>query len=147
MLTTSCADVSDWPSVLSKVQLSLNTTVQKSTGFAPMRLLIGKNSNIPSIQARLDEVLDNIDEVIDVSADRLTAQQRLQKVAEKSKDRFDQTRRNNIQYNVGDTVYVNQDHRRNNKLSAKYKGPYQIINILDNDRTIVDEICQGDADL
>lgn len=51
MLSTTCIDASDWPSVLSKVQLSLNTTVQKSTGFSPMRLLIGKNANVPTVQA------------------------------------------------------------------------------------------------
>lgn len=135
MINTSCTDVSDWPSVLGKVQLSVNTTIQQSTGFSPMRLLIGRNSNIPSIQALLNEVLDNNDgEIIDVTADRNLAQQRLNIIADKFKERFDQTRRNNVDYSVGDTVYVNQDHRRHDKLSAKFKGPYVITGTLDNDR-------------
>lgn len=44
---------------LWKKQRSLNTTIQKSTGFAPTRLLIGCNGNIPPIQARLDEIEDS----------------------------------------------------------------------------------------
>ena len=134
MISTSCTDVSDWPSVLWKVQLSLNTTVQQSTGFSPIRLLIGRNSNIPSIQALLNDVVQDDNINIDVTADRQLARQRLKTVADKFKDRFDQTRRDSICYSVGDTVYVNQDHRRHDKLRAKFKGPYEILNILDNDR-------------
>lgn len=139
MICTSCTDVSDWPSILWKVQLSLNNTVQKSTGFPPMRLLVGRTTNIPSIQARIDEVIGNNgnNEIIDVTADRQLAQQRLKNVANKSKERFDRPRRNNIEYHTGDTVYVNQDHRRHDKLKAKFKGPYEIISILDNDRFLL----------
>ncbi|KAF9424318.1 hypothetical protein HW555_000457, partial [Spodoptera exigua] len=128
------AATADWPSVLWKVQLSLNTTVQQSTGFSPIRLLIGRNSNIPSIQARLDDVIRDDNAIIDVTADRQLAHQRLKIVADKFKERFDRTRRDNIDYSVGDTVYVNQDHRRHDKLKEKFKGPYEIMNILDNDR-------------
>ncbi|KAJ8705933.1 hypothetical protein PYW07_010710 [Mythimna separata] len=135
MISTSCTDVSDWPSVLWKVQLSLNTTIQKSTGFSPMRLLLGRTSNIPCIQAQLDEVIHyDENEIIDVTSERQLARQRLINVANKFKERFDQTRRDNTEYSIGDTVYVNQDHRRHDKLKAKFKGPYEIISILENDR-------------
>lgn len=136
MLSAECRNKSDWPSGLWKVQQSINTTVQKSTGFAPLRLLIGRNANIPCVQARLNDVVDANDTVenIDISVDRSLAKQRLDQVAEMCKKRFDSTRRDNIEYNIGDLVYVNQDHRRHDKLSPKFKGPYEIINILDNDR-------------
>ncbi|XP_045766170.1 uncharacterized protein LOC123867897 [Maniola jurtina] len=137
MLTTSC-NTSDWPNGLWKVQLSLNSTIQKSTGFAPIRLLVGLNGNIPCIQARLNDVTDNGNDVqkelVDVRAERLLAHQRLVNVASDFKKRFDLSRRDNIVYNIGDVVYVNQDHRRHDKLRAKFKGPYEIINILENDR-------------
>lgn len=109
--------------------------IQKSTGFAPIRLLSDCNGNIPPIQARLDEVPDN-DSVrdIDAEADRDLAKQRLREAAEKYKKRFDNTRRNNMVFNIGDIVYVNQDHRRHDKLSPKFKGSYEIISILEHDR-------------
>ncbi|XP_038221969.1 uncharacterized protein LOC119839641 [Zerene cesonia] len=135
MLTTSLNELSEWPNVLWKVQQSLNTTVQKSTGFSPMRLLIGQEGNTPSIQARLSEVIDDsIQPAINLEMDRRLAQQRLKNVADKFKKRFDTTRRINKVFKVGDIVYVSQDHRRHGKFSPKFKGPYEIIEELSNDR-------------
>lgn len=133
MLNTSCNGSSDWPSGLWKVQQSINTTVQKSTGFTPIRLLIGCNANIPSIQSHLDNI-DIFESPIDVRADRKLAYQRLQSVASKFKDRFDTVRRDNKNFEVGNIVYINQEHRRHDKLSPKFKGPYEIIAVLPNDR-------------
>lgn len=136
MLTAECRNQSDWPNGLWKVQQSMNSTIQKSTGFSPIRLLIGRDANIPCVQARLNDVpgTSSNTEVIDVRSERQLAKQRLDKAAEIFKKRFDTTRRDNTDYALGDLVYVSQEHRRNDKLSAKFKGPYEIINILDNDR-------------
>ncbi|XP_076660006.1 uncharacterized protein LOC143363281 [Halictus rubicundus] len=41
LLTAELSRGTEWPSKLSKIQLSLNTTIQKSTGFSPTRLLFG----------------------------------------------------------------------------------------------------------
>lgn len=133
MLSTTCSNEAEWPNNLWKVQLSLNTTIQKSTGFSPIRLLIGRDSNIPPIQARLNEVLE-IQEIVDVKRERELALKNLKYIADEFKNRFDRNRRDNMTFRIGDTVYVNQDHRRHNKLKEKFKGPYQIIDILDNDR-------------
>lgn len=133
MLNTACNGSSDWPSGLWKVQQSINTTVQKSTGFTPLRLLIGCDANIPCVQARLNDI-DIIEPNIDVRADRQLAKERLTRVAEKFKLRFDKFRRNNRNFSVGDVVYVNQDHRRDNKLNAKFKGPYEVTSLLPYDR-------------
>lgn len=136
MLNTMCNEQSDWPNVLWKVQQSINTTVQKSTGFTPLRLLIGVDANIPPVQARLDDVLDenNRQNRNNVVADREIARQRLLQISKKFKKRFDATRRNNLNLNIGDVVYVSQNHRRNDKLAPKFKGPYEISSILPNDR-------------
>lgn len=136
MLSCVCNNnSSEWPNHLWKVQQTINTTIQHSTGFTPTRLLVGRDSNIPIIQARIDEVTDNNDiEIVDVRSERQLAQQRLKAVAQLFKKRFDATRRNNIRLQLGDIVYVNQDHRRHDKLKEKFKGPYEIIEILDNDR-------------
>lgn len=98
-------------------------------------MLIACNGNIPPIQARLDEVQDN-DSIqdIDAEADRYLARRHVREAAEKYKKRFDITRRNNLVFNIGDIVYVNQKHRRHYKLSPKFKGPYKIIDILEHDR-------------
>lgn len=135
MLTTSCNNMSDWPNELWKVQQTINTTIQKSTGFSPIRLLIGCNANIPCVQSRLNEVSRGTDEQsFDIRCDRELARDRLIETARKFKSRFDAVRLNNKIYNVGDIVYVYQDHRRHEKLRPKFRGPYEIVSILSNDR-------------
>lgn len=136
MLSTKCNNLSDWPNDLWKVQQSINTTVQKSTGFSPIRLLIGKNANIPTVQARLNEISSDHANgpSFDIRADRELAHSRLIEVAQKFKERFDAVRRNKKYYRVGDIVYVYQDHRRHEKLRPKFRGPYEITEILNNDR-------------
>lgn len=62
----------------------------------------------------------------DVRADRELAHTGLRDMANKFKESFDTARRENKINNVGDIVYVYQDHRRHSKLSPKYKGPYEI---------------------
>lgn len=68
MLSTMGNESSDWPNGLWKVQQFINTTVQKSTGFSPLRLQIAVEANIPNISARLNDVLDssNIEPCINV---------------------------------------------------------------------------------
>lgn len=136
MLSTICNNQSEWSSKLPKVQLSINTTIQKSTGFSPLRLLIGVEANVPLVQARLNEIPIN-EPNIDVQAERALAKQRLQQVAAKFKQRFDSVRRNNKNFNIGDLVFVSQDHRRNDKLQPKFKGPYEIVSVLPNDRYVL----------
>ncbi|KAH9641258.1 hypothetical protein HF086_016431 [Spodoptera exigua] len=138
MLSTICNNEAEWPNSLYKVQQTLNTTIQKASGFSPLRLLIGRDSNIPSVQARLADIEEpgpsNVNQIIDIRADRVLAYKKMKSAADKYKSRFDTTRRDNISYEIGDIVYVSQDHRRHSKLSPKYKGPYEIIEILQNDR-------------
>lgn len=135
MLNATCNGSPDWPNGLWKVQQTINTTTQKSTGFSPLHLLIGVDANIPCVQTRLNDVLDDHSEAdIDLRADRELAKQRLTLMEDKFKRRFDRVRRDNKNYQLGDTVFVNQEHRRLDKLQPRFKGPYRIISILPNDR-------------
>lgn len=136
MLNTSCNGSSDWPNGLWKVQQSINTTIQKSTGFTPIRLLIGCNANIPCIQSRLNDV-NAFEQNVDLRADREIAYQRLCVQANNFKTRFDKVRRNNKNFQIGDKVYVNQNHRRHDKLSPRFKGPYEISSLLPHDRYVL----------
>lgn len=133
MLNTTCNGSSDWPSGLFKVQQSINTTIQKSTDFTPIRLLIGCYANIPSIQSCLNNVVIS-EQNMDIRADCELAHQRLLLQASKFKTRFDEVRRNTKTLEINDTVYVNQDYRRLDKLSPRFRGPYEISTILPHDR-------------
>lgn len=132
MLNATCNGSADWLSGLFKIQQSINTTIQKSTGFTPIRLLIGCNANIPSIQSCLNDV-DIVEQNIDVRADREMAHQRLRLQANQFKTRFDEVRRSTKTFEINDIVYVNQDYRRHDKLSSRFQGPYEISTILPHD--------------
>jgi hypothetical protein len=51
LLAVEIQKVSEWTSVVPKVQLTLNSTVQKTTGFTPLHLLIGADTNVPQVQS------------------------------------------------------------------------------------------------
>lgn len=124
---------SEWSSKIYKIQLSLNTTIQKSTGCTPIELLTGLRSEVPSIR-QLNKGLPEIASDIDIQELRKTAEERLRNNALKTKRRFDRMRRNNMQIKEGDIVYVQCQRTRLGKLDSRYIGPYTIEKCLPRDR-------------
>ncbi|CAK9833136.1 Transposon Tf2-6 polyprotein [Anthophora retusa] len=122
----------EWPNKLAKLMLSLNTTVQKSTGFSPSRLLFGLETG-PGNVMHAEEHLPANDR-IDVVHDRSVAAKRLKENAVSQEARFNRTRIDNIKYKEGDAIFLKPAGNRKAKLDAKYTGPFTIVKILPNDR-------------
>ncbi|XP_076237485.1 uncharacterized protein LOC143181127 [Calliopsis andreniformis] len=133
LLTVEIKKGAEWPNKLAKLMLTLNTTVQKSTGFSPCRLLFGLDQG-PGIMSRVEEQLPPTNEVIDVVSDRDVAAKRLEENAASQELRFNKTRRNNIVYKEGDTVFTKPADDRRAKLAVKYLGSFTISKVLENDR-------------
>lgn len=133
MLTCEVLQGKGWSSVLAKMQLVLNTTVQKSTGFRPLELLTGMRTQVAEVTL-LGENLPESDEPIDVVKLRETVEERLRFNALRQSARFDRMRRNNSNYEVGDIVYMQEQRTRLGKLEPRYKGPYKISKVLVRDR-------------
>ncbi|KAK2577799.1 hypothetical protein KPH14_012035, partial [Odynerus spinipes] len=91
------------PNKLSKIQESLNTTKQSSTGFTPSRLLFGIERG-PGDALHIEAELPDTQEKVDVVSDREIAAERLLKNAEKQNIRFDKKRRTNVEFKRDDTV-------------------------------------------
>jgi hypothetical protein len=51
---------SEWTSVISKLQFTLNNTVQKSTGFSPLYLVTGQEISSPDITILTNSVLPTL---------------------------------------------------------------------------------------
>ena len=133
LLTAELSKISEWPSKMNKVQESLNTTVQSSTGFSPYRLLFGiERSAGNAVHAEAD--LPNSGEEINLNQDREVAFKRLVANAEKQDRRFNKKRRTNVEFKQGDTVFIKPAATRNAKLEKKYEGPFVISEVLTNDR-------------
>lgn len=99
-----------WPNVLNKVQLAINCTVQKYTGFSPIHLLTGIDVGVSPVQY-LIRSLPQLDDEIDLAKDRLPYE-RLRNNAIEQKKRFDRLRVNTRVYKVGDLVFVQQQNPR-----------------------------------
>jgi hypothetical protein len=133
LLAVEIQKVSEWTSVVPKVQLTLNSTVQKTTGFTPLHLLIGADTNVPQVQSLVDSVPQNVIK-IDLRQDRDLAYERLRVNARTQKERFDKARRDNKTFAVGTFVFLQQQNPRMGKLDPKFKGPFEITALLPDDR-------------
>lgn len=50
------------------------------------------------------------------------------------KSRFDRNKAKLVKFNVGDMVLIQNEERNQTKLDPKYKGPFQITDVLEGDR-------------
>ncbi|KAF9418535.1 hypothetical protein HW555_004684 [Spodoptera exigua] len=136
-----------YPSVLNNSstvktgELNLRLKRNETVNYRPYRLAPSEKEKswLEVAQQNDPESLRLMDQVVagdldENREDRELARQRLQFEAIKFKNRFDACRRNTTNFEIGNTVYVNQDHRRHDKLSPRFKGPYLITGILPNDR-------------
>lgn len=133
LLRTDIENKSEWPNAISKLQTTLNTTVQKTTGFTPIYLLTGINGSIPDIKTLTQSIPLN-DVPTTLENDRNLAHTRIQKQADYAKDLFDRSRNSNKVFNVGDLVFHSSCDSHLAKLDKKFEGPFEIIQLLPNDR-------------
>ncbi|KAJ3626841.1 hypothetical protein MTP99_017309 [Tenebrio molitor] len=97
----------EWPNVLWKIRLVLNTTIQK---IGP---LIGIESTTPPIRAALNDLACDLSPVRNLQADRERVREKLQNAKSTEIDNLNKKRRDHVKYSV---------------------GPYEIMNITDQDR-------------
>ncbi|XP_050315532.1 uncharacterized protein K02A2.6-like [Anthonomus grandis grandis] len=134
MLRAEINNGSEWTRAVPKIQLTLNSSIQKSTGFSPLRLLIGVNANNAPIQGLIDSIGGGVHCNLDIASDRALAYSRLQQNAAAQKKRFDEHRRNNHTFLMNDFVFVPKSNARAAKLEPEFRGPYKIVEILPGDR-------------
>lgn len=128
---------SDWSSSVYKLQLTLNTTVQKSTGFTPLYLLTGKNAVNPDLQALTEEIIPTVNNYDELERDRNLAYERTTRHANDSKNLFDKSRAKNKEINLGDFVYHPSGNSHLSKLDPRYEGPFEVVSLLPHDRVEV----------
>lgn len=118
-----------WQDALDDVQLSINSTIHRVTKASPLELLIGRVARPLNVLTVDDHELEVDVEVIREKADRLITNN-----AHLDKARFDKNRDKVTSFSVGDYVLIENHERNQTKLNPKYKGPYEVIEILDGDR-------------
>lgn len=120
-----------WQDSLGDVQLALNCTVNRVTKASPLELLIGK------VARPLDLMAHDNDDVIDLDEIRQIASEGISRSASYEKERFDSNKASVNRFSVGEFVLIENEERNQTKLDPKYRGPFQVIEILDSDRYLL----------
>lgn len=144
-----CAKLSEspnqWDTAIEEVEFAINNSNNTTTRVSPSQLLFGIDQR-GKVSDHLRLFLQNEqpeDRPRDLAQIRQVAAQNIEKNQVISKKQYDQKHKVSRLYNVGDLVMIsNQDVTPgvNKKFIPKYRGPYVIKAVLDNDRYIVGDI-------
>lgn len=121
-----------WREELDNVQLALNSTRSRVTGYTPTELMFG----IRAQSLGLAKISSNANSVhrADLHAIRNEASENIQKSATCEIKRFNRGKARVRPLMQGEYVFIKCSERNQTKLSAKYRGPFVITKVLNNDR-------------
>lgn len=152
-----------WDENVGRVQWSLNNTQNKTTGKSPAEIVFGfrtvNQSEGPILNALNHSRVDNgsseitsCDKVNDNQSSnvsprhevRQSAQENTKKSQDYMKKYFDSNRKPTKFYKEGDLVMIPNHHNpadgKSKKLRPKFKGPFKITAVLNNDRYQISSI-------
>lgn len=134
-----------WYKMLGDVEFALNNTRHSTTGVTPSKLLFGVNQR----GSVIDYVAENLEQmkheqqIRDLEQIRTDAAMKIEKSQSYNKEYFDKKHKEPRKYETGDFIMVkNFDTTTgvSKKLIPRYKGPYEVIKALRNDRYVIKDI-------
>jgi hypothetical protein len=127
-----------WDEQITSIQVGINGTLNKAIGVSPSEALMGFRV-VSNGMLHADE-----SEIVDVSEVRDMIMTGLEKYQEEQKRRFDVGRCPARKYEVGDLVLIRiVSHAAagtSQKLLPRWRGPFKVVAILDNDRYRIRDI-------
>lgn len=134
-----------WDKVLESVEYAINNTVHKSIKEHPSIMLFGVSQKGEVIDSLKENVLElrQPTKIRNISQIRGKAEEVQRKAQEYNKKYTDTKRREAYKFKLGDYVMignVNTQSGVSSKLVPKYKGPYRITRMLENDRYVVEDV-------
>lgn len=152
-------DERDWDTHINKVQWSLNNTRNKSTGTTPSEVVFGRNTINPSEGPILNSIqnmdVDNsIDKnllgddtcTLDMNRDRIrnSAETNITKNQRTMKEQYNHKKAPTKFFTIGDLVMIPNYHipanGKSKKLCPKFRGPFKVSGVLNNDRYEISSI-------
>lgn len=133
----------EWFRYLDSAQKCLNTTLCRSVGASPFRILFGthprlrENHEVRQLLEKewVAEFQNMRDEIRD------QAKENIQKIQAENRRTYNKNRKRATIYSVNDMVAIRRTQQGPGlKLASKFLGPYKIIKKLRNDRYVVERI-------
>jgi hypothetical protein len=125
---------SEWWSHLWKIQLVLNTTIQKTIEMTPLQALLGIRASTPLVQSMVQNLTDDVRPIRNINADRELVRKAL-KENSPNLSAVNTRRRNTARYNVGDVVLMHRDSTMHkSKQEYQFLRPYEIISVTPEGR-------------
>lgn len=118
-----------WRDELPEVQLALNSTRSRVTGYSPTELMFGIRAN--SLGMSTLSLNAEPEPRLDLDTIRHNASENIKKAASSEVERFNRGRAIVRPFSVGDFVFIKGNQT---KLQRKFKGPFTIVKVLDHDR-------------
>lgn len=135
MLTMVELDTSkNWQDNLGEVQLALNSTKHRTTGFSAAELLFGVEIRSLQLNKIILATVADADANLSIADIRSQASNRVEKTANADKARFNAGKARVKPFQMGEFVFARNNERMLTKLDRKYRGPYKIVRVLGNDR-------------
>lgn len=127
-------DNNKWDTHIASIQQGINSTINKTTLSTPSEVFFGFR-----LQTDSDQLInENEEQLVDVSLLRHNVNKRIQDNAKKQKHAFDSKRKPAQTYDINDLVVIKIPSQSNDGQSTKllplYKGPFQVTEVLGNDR-------------
>lgn len=121
-----------WRDEVNDIQLALNSTKSRVTGYSPTELMFGIKS-LSLGESRVSTESDSRSR-LDIDNIRAAAAANITRNAESEVQRFNRGKARVLPFSLGDFVFVKCSERNQTKLDRKFKGPFIITKLLENDR-------------
>jgi len=133
-------DLKNWDKLLPYALFVYNTTEHTATNYQPYALVYGREIDIPVKLKCNPEPRYNYDDYIydlkyKMQLSHQVARERLINRKIKSKKQYDK-KEHSESYNVKDLILL-KDNTQKNKLSPLWKGPYEVLDVLDTENIII----------
>lgn len=142
-LLAATSDENRWDDHIRQIQISINTTVSKTTGKTPTELLYGYKPRSGEDMPLLDEIAQIPAMLEDLPTLRREVSEKIAKEQARQKVHYDNRRKKPRQYKEGDLVVIEKQETAegtSRKLVRPYVGPMIIKAVLPNDRYLVTDM-------
>ncbi|KAL4101226.1 hypothetical protein QTP88_021246 [Uroleucon formosanum] len=138
--TNGNKDLNTWDQLIPYALFVYNSIEHTSTGYQPYALLYGKELIIPVNLKSNPEPRYNYDDYLydlkqKMQESHKIAKERLIKKKLKSKSNYDKNAHSE-ELHVKDSILL-KDNTQKNKLNSLWKGPYEVLEILDTENIII----------